>query len=538
MYTNASIPMKNFIARANTKLTIGWAASLLSASFLLSAVLGLLRDRLLFANFPAGVTDAYFTAFRIPDFMFVLLVSGALSVTFIPVFAQRYSSGQKESAWQVGSSMINLLAVVTFVISLLIFIFAPILINLSGAGLDEDSKQTAAALMRIIAVNPFLFSISSILSSMQQAVGRFFFNSLAPIIYNIGIIFGILVLAPALGEAGEPNILGVALGVALGSIAQLVVQLLGMTGLDFKYEFKIFWNNLGFRKVLRLFPARSFDQGIDYFITLFENNLASLFARGAISSYQAALTLRSVPVTIIGVAISTAAFPRLSERADSTRTDLFRKQLAELLRIVLWLGLAAVIVAFFMRGYLVRMLKADGDAVAAGLLGWFTIAILMRALFHIISKAFYAKHDTKTPLMVSVVALGVNIVLALALSATMGLNGIAAAQSIVALFEVAALLAIIRNRYGQLFNWRDTLQMIKMLVAGFVAASVNYWFVRYLLPLKAADVGFFSLAPKFALIVSITLVVYVAVSQLLKINEARPVVRAVAKIIFKPIRLK
>jgi len=528
--------MKNLIERANTKLSVGWAASLLSVSFLMSALLGLLRDRLLFANFPDAVTDAYFTAFRIPDFMFVLLVSGALSVTFIPVFAQRHGSGQKESAWQIGSSMINLLAIATFFLSLLMLIFAPTLINLSGAGLDPEAKETAASLMRIIAVNPFLFSISSILSSMQQAVGRFFFNSLAPIIYNVGIIFGILVLAPALGTDGESNILGVALGVALGSIIQLLVQLLGMFGLGFHYQPRIHWKNKGFRKVLSLFPPRSFDQGIDYFITIFENNLTTLFfAVGATTSYQAALTLRNVPITIIGVAISTAAFPLLSKRADSPRTDLFRKDLSELLRVVLWLGIGAVVVTFFMRGYLVRMLKADGDAAAASLLGWFTLSILMRALFQVVSRAFYAKHDTKTPLMVSVAALGMNIVLALALIRIIGLNGIAAAQSVVALFEVAALLAIIRTRYGHLFGQRDLVQMVKMLVAGVVAGMVNYWFVRIALPLQANDIGFFSLAPKFALIVSVTLLAYAVVSYLLKITEAKPVIRSIIRFVYRPV---
>jgi len=470
--------------------------------------------------------------------MFVLLVSGALSVTFIPVFAQRYSSSQKDSAWEIGSSMINLLAAVTFVLSVLMFIFAPSLINLSGAGLNPEAKETAAALMRIIAVNPFLFSISSILSSMQQAVGRFFFNSLAPIIYNIGIIFGILVLAPALGSDGESNILGVALGVALGSILQLLVQLLGMFGLGFEYKLNISWRNKGFRKVLKLFPARSFDQGIDYFITLFENNLTTIFfAVGATTSYQAALTLRNVPITIIGVAISTAAFPALSRRADSTRTDLFRKELNELLRVVLWLGLGAVVVAFFMRGYLVRMLKAEGDAVAASLLGWFTVSILMRALFHVISKAFYAKHDTRTPLMVSVAALVMNVVLALTFIQVIGLNGIAAAQSIVAFFEVWALLVIIRRRYGKLFAWSDLTQMAKMATAAVGAGAVNYWFVRFVLPLRADDIGFFSLAPKFLITVTVTLLTYVGVSYLLRISEAKPVIKSLTKIIFKPVRM-
>src|SRR5215213_8340546 len=166
--------IQSIVARANRRLSIQLAASLLAGSSLLSAILGLLRDRLLMTNYydtyKTGI-DAYTVAFIIPDFMFFLLVSGALSVTFIPVFNERLARGNKKSAWQLSSSLINTLAIVTLLASILIIIFAdPLVSYVVGPGLDEAGHGLAVSMMRVIAINPFLFAISSVIASMQQAV--------------------------------------------------------------------------------------------------------------------------------------------------------------------------------------------------------------------------------------------------------------------------------------------------------------------------------------------------------------------------------
>src|SRR5450830_625087 len=183
------VSLKGTVARANIKLPVKWAAALLAGSTLLSSVLGLIRDRqlngLYYDTYPAGI-DAYTVAFTVPDFMFFILVSGALSVTFIPVFNQRLASGNKQSAWELSTSILNLMAIVTLVASVLIIIFAePLVRYIVGPGLDESSRALAVSMMRVIAVNPFLFAIATVVASMQQAIGRFTFFALAPTIYNI-----------------------------------------------------------------------------------------------------------------------------------------------------------------------------------------------------------------------------------------------------------------------------------------------------------------------------------------------------------------
>ncbi|MBR3220295.1 virulence factor MviN, partial [Candidatus Saccharibacteria bacterium] len=197
---------RSVVAMANAKLSVRFAAVLLSASTLVSALLGIFRDRLLNSyyldTYPTGI-DAYTAAFTVPDFMFFILTSGALAVSFIPVFNQRLVAGNKKSAWELSSSMINLMALATLVASILIMIFAdPLIRYVVGPGLDESGTVLAINMMRVIAINPFLFSIATILSSIQQAVGRFVFYALAPALYNIGILIGITVFTNGINIFG------------------------------------------------------------------------------------------------------------------------------------------------------------------------------------------------------------------------------------------------------------------------------------------------------------------------------------------------
>lgn len=261
---------QSVVARANKKLTLQLAAALLAGSTLISSMLGLFRDRLFNAQFlGTAAGDAYTVAFTVPDFMYFILVSGALSVTFIPVFNQRLASGNRKSAWELSTSILNLMALATLVTSILIMIFAePLVTYVVGPGLDEAARSLAVSLMRVVAINPFIFAIATVISSMQQAVGRFSFFALAPTMYNVGIIIGITVFTHGINLFGwqifDGGVMGVALGVVLGSILQLLVSVIGLTGMGFDYRFKIYWKNKGFRKVLSLLPARSLDQGIDY----------------------------------------------------------------------------------------------------------------------------------------------------------------------------------------------------------------------------------------------------------------------------------
>lgn len=533
--------VRRVVRRANSKLTVQVAAVLLAGSTLLSSLLGLYRDRLLnsqyYDTYPTGL-DAYTVAFTVPDFMFYILVSGALSVTFIPVFNKRLATGNKESAWRLSSSMINLMALVTLVTSVLIIIFAePIVQYLIGPGLSESSRALAASMMRVIAVNPFLFAIATVIASMQQAVGRFAFYALAPTIYNIGIIIGILFFTGGINIFGwqvfEGGIMGVALGVVLGSILQLIVSSIGLFGLGFDYQFKIFWKNHGFRRVIKLLPARSADQGMDYAVGLVETNLTSRMAEGTVRAYQQASTLHMVPINLIGVAISTAAYPELTEQLAHNHLGAFKKALQRTLRVIVWLALPVAAITLFTRGYLINFIKNGGDYLMATILGYFVIAILFRTIYHLAARSFYAQQDTKTPLYVSLFAITLNIILAIwfTIDLEWGPYGLAVAQSIVAALEVIILFIVLSKRIPGIFDKEMVGGLTKMASATGLMSIVTYLSVRAF-PLQEGDESFLSTFPKFTAILIISSIAYIGLSALLNLPEVKPVLKRINKILF------
>lgn len=530
----------SIVKRANRKMPIKLAAAMLAGSTLVSSMLGLFRDRqlngLYYSTYPQGI-DAYTVAFSVPDFMFFILVSGALSVTFIPVFNQRLADGNKKSAWELSTSILNLMAIVTLIASILIIIFAePLVRYIVGPGLDESSRALAVSMMRVIAVNPFLFAIATVVSSMQQAVGRFTFFAMAPAVYNIGIITGAMFFTNGISIFGHQifagGIMGVALGVVLGSVMQLMISCIGLFKMGFDYRFKIYWKNKGFRKVLSLLPARSLDQGIDYVNGIVETNMASRMAAGTIRAYQQASTLSFVPINLIGVAISTAAFPKMAERLGAGRPDLFKKELQAVLRVIIWLALPVSAIAFFGRGYLVDFIKIGGDVLMASILGILTIAILFRSIYHISARSFYAQQDTKTPLYISFFAIGLNIFLAIwfTLGLNLGAYGLAWASAIVSAVEVLILFVMMGRKIKGLFDNKFLNAIMRMSIATLIMSVVTYISISFM-SLRATDRSFFVSFPRFAIIVAISGVVYFLLSWQFKLTEVDSIIAKAKQII-------
>ena len=546
--------VRSTVTKINQRLNVKLAATILAGSTLLSSLLGFFRDRLLnsaympsengaLAGYPVGL-DAYTAAFMVPDFMFAVLVSGALSVTFIPVFNERWVKGNKQSAWQISSSMINFMALITMAASVLIIIFAdPLMKYLIAPGLSESGHALAVSMMQVIAVNPFIFAVAAVIASIQQAVGRFMFCALAPMLYNVGIIIGTVWFTGGVNLFGwqifDGGIMGVALGVVLGSFLQLIVSAIGLAGLGFDYNFKIYWRNKGFRKALSLLPARSVDQGMDYVVSLVEVNLASRLVDGTVRAYQQALTLHMMPINLIGVAISNAAFPQLTEHLGEGRNDLFQKDLRSLLRIIFWMALPVSVVIFFTRGYVVHFIRNGGNQLIAGILGCLVVAILFRTIYHMAARAFYARQDTKTPLYISIFSITLNIILAIVLSMVlkMGAYGLAWAQSTVAVLEVVVLLAVMNRQMPKLFNMTFVRAIFKMMIAGTITGVVCYIAVL-IMPFRYHDDSFFSAFPKFVIISLVSFGAYAAASKWLKLPEIDPILARLKKVLFGRLEFK
>ena len=540
---------KSVVALANMKLSVKSAAIVLASSTFISALLGLFRDRLLnsyyLGTYPTGI-DAYTAAFTIPDFMFFILTSGALAVSFIPVFNQRLATGNKKSAWEMSASLLNLLALLTLVTSILIMIFAePLIRYVVSPGLDESGMVLAINMTRVIAINPFLFSIATVLTSMQQAVGRFVFYAIAPTIYNLGIIIGITCFTGGINIFGiqlfEGGIMGVALGVILGAIMQLIVALIGLFGLGFDYDFKIYWRNQGFRTILKLLPPRSLDQGIDYINAIVSTNLSSRMGAGAVRSFDQATTLHTVPVNLIGVAISTAFFPKLTNELGSGDKSKFNETFRQALRTIIWISLPVSIIAFFGRGYVTSFISNIGNNNSNGtissILGMLCIAIFAKSVFHIASRGFYAYQDTKTPFYISIFAIGLTIILAVWFYLLgWGVDGLGLAQSIGAVIEIIILLYILNRRsHHELLNKAFWKAMFRMIIATLITGCVAFSMTKFI-PLMATDNSLVITIPKFLLIASISALAYLVASYFLDLKESKPIFAYIKKILFRNVK--
>lgn len=533
--------MNRWLMRANQRISLGGAAALLVVAALVGQMLGFLRTQIINGNFnsPGHInTDAYFAAFKIPDFFFYTIAAGALGVAFMPFLADKLASGDRRSVWKLTSGLLNLLGIAMFGVGIILLVFTePLLKLVVGNNLGPDQMHDAVTIMRIVAFNPLLFTISGILTSLQQTFGRFFFFALAPILYNGCIIASIYIFKDSLG------IVGLGIGALAGALLQLMFVLLGLVGLRFRYQFTFNWSSDDFRRVLKNLPPRSIDQGIDSINSIVETNRASTLGRGYITFYENAYTLHLVPILLVGT-IATAAFPRLNERLAQGRPDLFRRDFLKILRIMIWIILPVAIIAFFARGYFARLIYKNIAPEIALILGFLVGAIIFRTLYAIISRYFYAQKDTRTPLYVSIFAIALNIFLAFTLVRAYGgaqnpaqaVAGLAIAQSIVAAVEVFILLLVMIWRDKLVFTvdfWSGVLRTIS--VSGFTIIT-TYTLVS-LIPLEATDRGFVTLSAKLLAIIVPTFVVHFALSSLFGMEEAQPVIKKIKQIALKPVRV-
>ena len=527
--------MNRILRRANSKVSLGGAATLLIVVALLGQVLGFLRNRLISTNFTVvdpGLSDAFFAAFVIPDFFFFTIAAGALGVAYMPVLADKIEQGKKQAVRDITNSLINVAIISMFVVALIIFVFAKPLIGLLAPNLPADHFQQAVTIMQLLALNPLFFAIGGIITSLQQTYGRFFFYAISSLFYNAAIIVSIYLFKDSLG------VIGLGVGALIGGFLQLIIALFGMFGLGFSYRPIIKWKSEDFKFVLRQLPPRSLDQGIDQVNSVVEVNRAQNLGTGPVSYYNYATTLHHVPIMLIGNSIATAAFPRLVNRLSQNRPDLFRRDFINVVLTMLWLAFPVATVGYFARGYLARLIFGSVAPDVALIFGYLTVAIIGRIIYSMFSRYFYAKKDTLTPLYVSFFAIALNIYLAFTLARpdSYGIAGLALAQSIVAMSEVAILMIIMLIRDPKLFNsffWASLTKIVS--VTGF--SIVTAFITVSLLPLTTSDRGIVALGTKFSIIALATILTHVFISYVFGLEQARVVIQKTKQLIFRPVRI-
>lgn len=499
---------------------------MISLSFFTSRLLGLVRDRLLASNFGVGAaTDTYAAAFRIPDLLFALLVTGAFTVAFIPVFVGYLEKDKIDKAWEVAGTMLNLIILVTIVFGVVAYIFASPLVSLIAPGFDAARHEMTVNLTRIMIITPLLFGISSLFGAIQQSFNRFVLFALAGVFYNVGIIVGIVFFSKFFAQP----IYGVAWGVVAGTGLQAIMQFFGALGVGYRYTARlVFWSRDVKRIVLLIIP-RSLDLAIDQFNMIIITAVGSRLVAGSLTSYYFASNLSNVPIGLFGGAVATAVFPTLIRAAKSDDRSKLPSKIVQYTRMVVFLIVPASLITIVMRGYIVRLLFGFGNQVTADTLGWLAGMIVAQSIFFLIARVFYSLEDTKTPLFTSIATMAVNLILSIVLSSKFQVSGLAMAISLSTMFELVILLILLRRKIGRYGLKSIVIAMLKAVVASVFMAIAMYALVSRFLPLYAADQGFTHLAPKFILISAAGLVVYLIAAYFLRIGEEKLVINIIKK---------
>ena len=449
-------------------------------TYALSLLIGLFKQRLLTANFLASqapLLDVYNAAFALPDTLFQILVVGSLSAGFIPIF-NRYAAKSESEAYKMAASALNLLLVIFTVLTAIVFIFAPSFSRLTAPGFDAAQIILMAKLLRIMMVAQLFFCVSGFLTGIIQSHQRFLVPAIAPIIYNLSIILGIVLLSPSMG------VFGPAYGVVIGSVLHMLIQLPLARTLGFRFQLVFNPSHPGVVEIIRCMPPRALALGVDQIEQFVAITLASLLTAGSISLFRVAFTLYTLPTTLFGLTMGQAALPQLSKEAALSDLTSYWATIRSTLLQIAFFALPVSALLIVLRIPIVRLVFGSATFPwEATLLTGETAAILILSAFaascmQVVIRGFYALHDTTTPLYVGLFAAIFNIGFGFAASQTFGFGivGIAAAISITSIIESTALFLLLARKVTGVSNKISSLAMplVKMLTISLIT-GITLW---------------------------------------------------------------
>jgi putative peptidoglycan lipid II flippase len=443
------------------KLTIPSAALILGVTSLISNFLGVYRERLIAGQFGAShLTDVFYASFKIPDIIFSLLVLGAVSSAFIPVFVDSLKEKTKDESNLIASNFMNFLVFSTVIFALVVFLLARKLVPFLLPGFftgeakaDFDTFQVAVTAVRIMLISPLFFAISSVFGGVLNSHKKFLTYSLAPIIYNLSIIFAILFLV----DKFESPIYGLLVGVVIGSMLHAAIQLPSAFAAGFRWRPVLSLRAYELPKIIKLMVPRTISIGVGQINILVDTIIASFFV-GGITMLNFANNIQTVPTVVFGISIATAVFPLLAEQSNN-KAD-FLKTFSESARKILYFMIPASLGIIVLRAQIVRLLFGignfnwDNTYWTTKALGFFAIGLIAQGLVPLLVRAFYALKDTKTPLIISLLVMLTNLVLSVTLPFIkvfeLGISGVALAFSIAGFVNVVLLFWFLHGKIGAL----------------------------------------------------------------------------------------
>ncbi len=461
----------NFFRKLNT--TVSGGAIIIAFFSIISKVLGLLRDRLLASQFGAGADlDVYFAAFKIPDFIFNILILGALSVAFIPIFQKAYNKDHQRGLI-ISQTILTWLLLGVGILAVIAALFMDPLIRLLVPGFSANQLSQTVYLTRILLVAIIFFTASNVMSGVLNAWNRFLTFSISSVLYNLGIIIGIVLFFPLFG------ISGLAYGVVLGSAAHFFVQFFEARrlGWRFKLSFRLLPE---VKRIFTLMLPRMIGSGATQFNLVFITSLASQLPQGSLSIFNLASNLQSFPSSIFGVSLAVASFPHITKFASDNNHEAFQNIFSLQFRRILYFIVPISVLILILRAQLVRVILGSGSfdwtdtRLTANALGIFAVSIFAQGLIPLVSQAFYAHEDTKTPMTVGVISTIFNSLLAMPLAQMYGVLGLTAAFSLASIATLVSLAVILHVRIKAIPEKELFSSVIRIGLAACGAGLISY----------------------------------------------------------------
>ena len=456
------------------RLFAGQQTSILSAAFVIAAmvaasrVLGLIRNRLLTDRFSAIDLDPYFAAFRIPNFIFEVLVIGTVSVAFIPVFTSFISRHKKQEAYELASSAISIALVGAGVFSLIFLIFTPVIVKLIAPGFSSDKHELMTSFVRLLIIfQVFPLVVWNFLTGIMQSFKRFLVPALAPVVYNVGIIIGILFLTPVAGLYAPVY------GVILGAFLFMLIHLPFLSGVGYQYKPRLDFKSAGIKKIGKLMLPRTIAVAVSQIDATIDVMLSSVIGAGSVTIFTLAQQLQLVPIGLFSMPIAQAALPTLSEYVAQGKLERFKESFLTSLHQIWFLVMPASVFLMVMNVPVVRLVYgADqfdwpSTSLTGDTLTYFAISLFAQGAIQILSRAFFALQDSKTPVVFAIASILFNSILSIifVLGMKVDVSALGLSTSIASILHAGILLYALDKRVGGFDRRRLIIPFIKITAA-------------------------------------------------------------------------
>lgn len=482
------------------------AASIIMATVFASRTLGLVRDRLLTSRFSTSDLGVYFASFRLPSLIFEILVLGAVSIAFIPVFSQYLVGGQKKEGFAVASSVINLASLILLILIVPLLVFTPSISGLLAPGFDSAQIAQMSFFTRILLVAQILpLLVGNFLTGILQSYKRFLLPALAPVVYNVGTIIGILFISPHLG------LFGVVLGVVLGAFFFLAIQVPYVASLGYQHFLSLNFSHAGVKKVLQLAVPRTISLGIAQIDSTIDLILASTLGAASVTFFTFAQHLQLVPVGLFGMTIAQATLPTLSQYKQ---IKAFKDTFLASWHQILFLVLPASVLLVTLRIPAVRLVFGadnfdwEATVLTGKTLSLFAVSLFAQASVHLFIRAFFSLQDSKTPVYTSAIAVIVNSVLSIVFIKILLLPiwSLGLSASLAAMLNGGLLFLLLNRKVGGFDVYQIIVPPAKMFFAAAITAVSVY------VPLKLLDQLVFDTTRTFNLILLTGTVTFIGLS--------------------------